>query len=585
MLKDYFEVPNKPAIKSGNVLSCDFTDHETFIPQPLDFTRNTLATYVDCNGLIKVSGVSDTNLVENGTFETPVNNNQWFDFSTPTIAERSQSVAYEGNFSYHIKGDNTNQGTQASASQFAGDYVIGDTIRVRAYIYPITASFNQIKSGVSNSNRSITAAVGGLVLNQWNFIEYYAEITTASNNYVTFLISGTAGEFYLDNVSVNKVDLNVPRIDYTTEIGKAKELQKPSLLLEPQSTNEVFYSNDFSQWTDVGGLVLTSNIAKSPDGSVTADGIQDTTGGTFKRIRIVKGSLSPNSTFTASFFVKKETSEINYGGVALVYQNVSTATSYGIIDAVNGTIVNGSGSITPTFNVVDFGNYWRFEMTSTDNGSNTAVEFAIYGTLSNNGTSLGTGIGSVRTIWGAQLEQQNYATSYIPTFGSTVTRNGERARDAGSASVFNSEEGTFYAEFAALHSDQSWTAETRRMGISDNTNNNRATITLTSANGINFLYKVGGTNSLSRTNGTLYPEKFNKVAFTWKTDEFKIWINGNEFGPRDTAGNVMPANTCDEFSFDRSANTNPFYSRTRSVKVFRRVLTDSELTELTNNIV
>ena len=68
MLKDYFEVPNKPAIKSGNVLSCDFTDHETFIPQPLDFTRNTLATYVDCNGLIKMSGVSDTELVTNGDF-------------------------------------------------------------------------------------------------------------------------------------------------------------------------------------------------------------------------------------------------------------------------------------------------------------------------------------------------------------------------------------------------------------------------------------------------------------------------------------------------------------------------------------
>ena len=68
MLKDYFEVPNKPAIKSGNVLSCDFTDHETFIPQPLDFTRNTLATYVDCNGLIKTSGVSDTELVTNGDF-------------------------------------------------------------------------------------------------------------------------------------------------------------------------------------------------------------------------------------------------------------------------------------------------------------------------------------------------------------------------------------------------------------------------------------------------------------------------------------------------------------------------------------
>ena len=70
MLKDYFEVPNKPAIKSGNILSCDFTDHETFIPQPLDYSRGTIATYVDCNGLIKMSGVSDIELITNGDFAT-----------------------------------------------------------------------------------------------------------------------------------------------------------------------------------------------------------------------------------------------------------------------------------------------------------------------------------------------------------------------------------------------------------------------------------------------------------------------------------------------------------------------------------
>ncbi len=58
-------------------------------------------------------------------------------------------------------------------------------------------------------------------------------------------------------------------------------------------------------------------------------------------------------------------------------------------------------------------------------------------------------------ISGAQFEEKNYSTSYIPTTNSTVTRNQELAIDAGSAPVFNSEEGTMYAEFAALHSKQS----------------------------------------------------------------------------------------------------------------------------------
>jgi hypothetical protein len=186
----------------------------------------------------------------------------------------------------------------------------------------------------------------------------YTETLTSTGHTNVKIDGGTSFTGSVTNISVVEVQGDKPRLNYDPLNPTC-----PHLLLEPQSTNEVVYSNDFSQWTDVGGLALTNNIAKSPDGSVTADGIQDTTGGTFKRLRITKSSISPNSTFTASFFVKKETSEINYGGVALVYQNVSTATSYGIIDAVNGTIVNGGGSITPIFNVTDFGDYWRFEMT------------------------------------------------------------------------------------------------------------------------------------------------------------------------------------------------------------------------------
>ena len=49
---------------------------------------------------------------------------------------------------------------------------------------------------------------------------------------------------------------------------------------------------------------------------------------------------------------------------------------------------------------------------------------------------------------GFQVEQQSYATSYIPTAGASATRNQELCNNA--TPVINSEEGTLYAEISAL---------------------------------------------------------------------------------------------------------------------------------------
>jgi len=393
-----------------------------------------------------------------------------------------------------------------------------------------------------------------------------------------FARSSTASRVNSDGL-IETVASGQARLNYEIEGGLVNT--KPSLLLEPQSTNEVTYSEKFNEWSNVGGVTLTSDISKSPDGSISADGIQDTTGGSFKRIRIVKGSLSPNSTFTASVFVKKETSQINFGGIALVYQNVSTATSYGIIDAVNGTIVNGSGSITPTFNVVDFGNYWRFEMTSTDNGSNTAVEFAIYGTLSNNGTSLGVGAGSVRTIWGAQLEQKSYCTSYIPTNGSTQTRAAETCNGAGTSSIFEDSEGILYAELKNIANDGTNKCIAISRGL---TVNNRVTIVVGTGDNVirPHIIKNGVAVFDSTTNSFNTVDNFVKIAVRYKTNDFACWVNGTQ-ALTDTSGDVPTG--LDTLNFDVGNNTLPFYGKIRDIRVYNtKEMTDSEVDILLTKI-
>ena len=210
---------SKWATKDGNLLAYKETNNR-FTNTEFTFARGTDATYVGEDGLIKqFSSTLDnevdngdfselgSNLITNGDFETPVSVSEWTNFTSPTTAERTTEKAYTGSYSYHIVGDGSNDGTQCAAGQFTGDYSIGDIVKITAYVYPITADSNQIKTGISNSGRGIFSTYS-VTLNEWNKVEYYATITTASNNYITFLIAGTAGEFYLDDVSAQIVDPN-----------------------------------------------------------------------------------------------------------------------------------------------------------------------------------------------------------------------------------------------------------------------------------------------------------------------------------------------------------------------------------------
>lgn len=68
MAKPNFTLPNKPAIKSGSILSYNYTDDFTFVPAPLTFNRDSAATRVNEKGLIEDVGYFGPELVQNGDF-------------------------------------------------------------------------------------------------------------------------------------------------------------------------------------------------------------------------------------------------------------------------------------------------------------------------------------------------------------------------------------------------------------------------------------------------------------------------------------------------------------------------------------
>jgi len=99
---------------------------------------------------------------------------------------------------------------------------------------------------------------------------------------------------------IETVATNVPRLEYPLIDGVVNGC--PSLLLEPQRTNLVTYSESFENYFNVSEVTLNSNYAISPDGTLNANKV--TFPSASKSMYI--NSLSLSGTHTISFWYKGE---------------------------------------------------------------------------------------------------------------------------------------------------------------------------------------------------------------------------------------------------------------------------------------
>jgi hypothetical protein len=328
-------------------------------------------------------------------------------------------------------------------------------------------------------------------------------------------ISGFDG--YIDNISVKEVtdDTNLPRINYE---GFSYENGLPiygsgkgHFLLEGQSTNLITYSEDFGEWTKIGSPTITNNYGISPEGvqnSTRFEAISD---------RITNDVVTINANETFSIYMRGSGAlHIQLGGLDNFYPSLT--------------------------------NEWvRYEFKTTQAGFNASVQIR------------GTGSAVDVELYGAQYERNDYATSYIPTNGSVVTRAAETCNNAGNADLFDSE-GVLYAEIAELADD----SVDKVMTISDGTLNNRIAIAYTpTTNNIRGYLKGSSAITLDYiVSSTL---DFNKVAVRYKLNEASLWINGVQVGTSTSAFSVSGLN---ELAFDRGDGNLPLYSKSKMVGVF-----------------
>ena len=338
----------------------------------------------------------------------------------------------------------------------------------------------------------------------------------------------------VDNVSVIEVIGNKSRLNYDLLNGKV--VNCPHYLLEPASTNLINYSQAISN-TPVKNGTFVDNFAISPDGTQNATKLTATNTDPYFYQNITFAAAS----YTSSIYVK------------------------GIGDSIGKEFRIVIGSFTTAPKLVIPSEWTRFEFTATlpSGSASTGLEITDPAI-----------VGDEVLVWGWQVEQQSYATSYIPTNGTAITRAAESATGSGDAATFNDSEGVLMVEFALQNGDN----ETRQFGLSNGSDNESIKILQLNASTIRVEAKMSsGSNFVEDV--LIAAEINNKYLIQYKADNYRVFVNG--FAQSVNQRSTTPIGL-DRINFDRGDGASDFYGKTREVQYFDSALTDAQLETLTS---
>jgi hypothetical protein len=371
---------------------------------------------------------------------------------------------------------------------------------------------------------------------------------------------------------IETVGSGEPRIDF---LGNTKG----ALLLEPSRTNLVTYSEDFSQWTNTRSS--DSNGFVSPTGGTNATKlISDNTASSSHIIKSSNFTILSGQKYTYSVFVKAN--QLNYVRLMFTDDSVSKYLSvfFNLTDGTIGTTSDGSTATLDSSNIENFGNGWFRCSVSGDLDTITTAHARIYLAEADNDFTIdGDGVSGVY-IYGAQIEQGSYATSYIPTSGSAVTRVADVCNNGANDQVINSTEGVLYFE-GKVKTDTIFAANC--IAISDGTDANRLSIIMYgNINSIRASMNVGGVSQFDFNLSSGYiQEQYYKIAVSYKANDCKLFINGAKI-LTDTSATMPSLETFDRLNIDLGQGLYDFYGNVKDVKLYNTALTDQELAALTS---
>jgi len=401
----------------------------------------------------------------------------------------------------------------------------------------ITASIVSIGNGWYRCAVTVAAAFAGS-----NLLRIYA--TNVGNN-ATYTGDGNSGIYIYGAMLSNSASLDPyvptpgaapsstayygPRFDYDPVT-----LLPRGLLVEEARTNLLTYSAEFDNaaWTKNNSTV-TANATTSPDGTVNADKLAETAV-TSSFSAVQAPTLAFSTTYTFSCYMKA--AERTFGVLNIFTGAASCWTWFNLSTGVVSTL--GAGA---TATIAAVGNGWYRCTLTIATAASGSPNIAIFPAATNGALSYAGAAGSGIFIWGAQLEAGTFATSYIPTIASTVTRSADIATITGSlfSQWYNQPEGAFLVE-ASSFAEKTGINAYNFTSVNDGTGNNfiRTYVYLNQAG------ETVRTGAVIQAEISTTPWSQNvplKLAAVYKTNDFQAALNGT-LTAADTAG-TLPAVT------------------------------------------
>jgi hypothetical protein len=368
----------------------------------------------------------------------------------------------------------------------------------------------------------------------------YAQKPLTTDGQLTFSRASTATRVNASGL-IESVASGVPRLDYTNSTC-------PKLLLEPQRTNLIPSSEDMTAGSiqklasGTGTApAVTANQGTAPNGTTTADLVvfdiaAGTTGSDVSRLFYTNGSVPIN----ASVYVKSS----NGSSVYNMFFRCGNSTKQIIVT----------------------GQWQRFDVTEPSSGANW--QLGLQGDYDNSQSA------SV-LVWGAQLEQGAYATSYIPTTTAAVTRLQDVASKTGISSLIGQTEGTLFVDVDQFGKE----GNSPYLLAWDGTFDNRIQISsggTGSENKFAFYVSVGGTNVVFYIHPTALTGR-HKLALAYKLNDVVGYIDGVQVF-NDTSATI-PSTSALQMAV---ASTNPANAGINQALLFKTRLSNAKLAELTS---
>ena len=511
--------------------------------QLFNFTRTSAATFVGSNGLVQVTPASKNVL----TFTQELDNAAWTKTSvtitanstvapdTTSTADTITAVAAANIHTVFVAATNLAGATQWTASIYAKAGTHGFMQILHASNPDFFANFNLTTGVVGTKGPGVPTSTITPVGDGWYRCSMtftpaapstirFNVVSSASAVYneswtpagtETFFLWGAQAEIAAAPTSYarNFGGVFPPRLDYSPV-----SLAPRGLLVEQQSTNLFTYSEDFTNafWAKTN-ITATAAAAVSPTGATNAQRVEATATAATTFTSSATAVAATSATF--SVYVKQGTGATTAN--AFLLRNSTTATNLiaGTLDYSTGVWTYSTGSTGVT--VTDAGNGWWRVQIAASSGITSGNSLVGYIGFTGGAQTAGNHL----FAWGAQLEALPFASSYIPTVASQVTRTSDQTTISAPnfASWYNQPEGTLFVEFSALGFNT--VSESLAM-LSDNTSNN-ILLPFVNSGGTSFVNVIsGGVTSANLNTGAVTVGAVSKHASAYLANGFAATLNG-----------------------------------------------------------